>query len=107
VLELDAIQEQWLWFHHKGSQLARHTVRVKEPSYSKWSDAFRKLIGPRTASTNGVDRSRTEAGGPIMEMYGIEHSEVVELIERNAGKVIDTKIWPTTSWLHARYCATR
>jgi SAM-dependent methyltransferase len=107
VLELDAIQEQWIWFHQKGSQLARHTVRVKEPSYQMLSDAFHRLFGPAPANSQGEVSSDTQAGGPIMEMYGIEHSEVVELIERNAGQVIDTKIWPTSSWVHARYCVTK
>ena len=83
VMELDLVQSGVAWFADKGSRAARVRVEVV-----------------------GRPRERDEVPSePGIEMGGVPHEEVVGLVERSEGKVLDAQedAFAGPPWLGFRY----
>ncbi len=80
ILELDMVQELVAWFKNKGSATTHITVDVKARPPMRdvvFSDSSDK------AKSSGADFQ------PVMEMYGIPKGDVVDLIKKSAGSIVD------------------
>ena len=108
VLEVEMVQEHVAWFQTKGAPPARVAVLVKHPLHSRLSQIYRKVAGPAHPEGGPAPATAGEARAqPIMEMYGIEQSQVEALIAESGARVLDVQITPCTDWIHARYCVTK
>jgi SAM-dependent methyltransferase len=102
ILELDMVQEAVAWFKDKGSATAAYPVHVHGHAsravqlLSRTVNALKSRLPSRTFS-------------PIMEMYGVPKSEVIELIGEAGGRVVDVTEFNVSGdeWLSYRYCATK
>ncbi|HEY9204693.1 MAG TPA: methyltransferase domain-containing protein [Candidatus Methanoperedens sp.] len=94
ILELDMVQEMVSWFKDKGSETTRVNITVKRVKP--------EIIGNQL-------KLQSDGVIPIMEMYGIQKKEVIDLIKENKGIVIDIKedYCAGEQWLSFRYCITK
>jgi predicted O-methyltransferase YrrM len=98
VLEVDLVQEGVAWFQDHGTSPARATVRVGDP---KWA-AARRTHRPATPDE------------PVMEMYAVPQTDVLEWVEAAGGRVVDVgeilaagREFLLRDWDSALYVVTR
>jgi hypothetical protein len=87
VMELDLVQSGVAWFADKGSQPAHVHVDVR-----------------------GRPRQRDDAAfEPRIEMWGVPRDEVVEVVERSGGNVLDAQedLFAGPGWIAFRYFVTK
>jgi SAM-dependent methyltransferase len=96
LLELDVVQEGVAWFKDKGSPttIVPTQIRPAERPLIRLG----RLLTRRIARAVGALRS-----GPSMEMYGIPRDEVLSLLGRLGGKVIDVKKHDFLEWASYSY----
>ena len=93
ILEFDLVHEGVCWFGHRGSKTAQRKITV---------------LGTKdTASLPAKNKSDTFR--PVMEMYGIPKKEVVDLIRKSNGEVLDIEqnVAAGSEWISYRYCVRR
>jgi SAM-dependent methyltransferase len=102
LLELDIVQEGVAWFGDKGSATATVEVKVNHGISS-----VRWVLGRLLGGIGSLFPSKTFC--PRMEMYGIAKSEVIKLIEKSGGKIVDVIEYNVSGdeWLSYRYCVTK
>jgi SAM-dependent methyltransferase len=91
LMELDVVQEGVTWFKDKGSPTTIVPSRIRPAERPLLR--FRRLLSRRIAKAVAPLRS-----GPSMEMYGIPRNEVLALLRRLRGKVIDVKKHDFLEW---------
>jgi SAM-dependent methyltransferase len=104
VVEAEMVQEHLAWFHQKGVEPARFPVQVRESSYRRLSQVYRKVVG---RGDGGAPTEAEKGPQPAMEMYGVEQAQVEALIREHGGTVLDVQITPCSDWVHARYCVAK
>jgi SAM-dependent methyltransferase len=77
VLEIDMLQEYVAWFKTKGSKTAEVTVEVT-------------THGPEVPD-GAVSAPEGAAFEPVVEMYGIPRDQVVDIVRRAGGRVLDVQ----------------
>jgi SAM-dependent methyltransferase len=90
LLELDVVQEGVTWFKDKGSPTTIVPTRIRPAERPLFS--FGRL-SRRIAKAVAAPRS-----GPSMEMCGIPRDEVLSLLRRLGGKVIDVQKHDFLEW---------
>lgn len=88
ILEIDLVQEMVAWFKDKGSKTAKITMAVKHGTHKD------------KPSSKDI---------PKMEMYGIRKHEIIALIEKSGGRIIDIQENDAAGkeWRSYRYCITK
>jgi SAM-dependent methyltransferase len=95
MIEIDLVQEHVAWFADHGSRALRIPVRITK-ALRQVSDSG---ANPAVASSDFQ---------PIMEMHGIEQSDVVSLLERCGARVLRIEEdCHAPGWESFRYYATR
>lgn len=95
VLEIDMLQEYVSWFKVKGSESAEVLVEVAAPGQ-----------GTRTRQP-GVPEP--EVFEPLVEMYGIPREEVLHLVKKAGGHVLEVQddCCAGREWISYRYFVTK
>ena len=88
LLEFDMVQEGIAWFKDKGSESVTVPVQIIETQptipHSQYNNS--KTMNPNIQDIQG---EHTDILIPVIEMHGIPQDEVIALIEKQGGKVID------------------
>jgi SAM-dependent methyltransferase len=97
IVEIDLVQEAVAWFGNEGSPTLRIPIWITEKT------------GPRQTPGEGVTSASTATDfKPLMEMYGINRSEVLSLLESSGARVLRAeKDHCAPGWEGFRYYATR
>ena len=110
-LEVDMVQEYISWFKARGSQTAFKKVqvlggRMKQLGPSVAINGLRRLPEILRRSFLRKLQSATE---PVMEMHSIPKAEVIDLVQRSGGKVIDAHRYDVSGaeLVGYRYCCTK
>ncbi len=112
ILELDMVKEHVTWFKDQGSETMKFNVEIV------YSDAIKqfiysKVIIPEMKMYDSFKRllHRVSAGeiNPTMEMHGVKKSDVIDLIIKNGGRLINVQEDYSSGkgWLSFRYCITK
>ena len=93
IVEFDLVHEHVSWFKDRGSKTARVTAIISGAADT-----------PTLASDQQTDEFQ-----PVMEMHGVPKQEVIDLVERNRGKVLNVErdFAAGAEWISYRYCVKR
>jgi SAM-dependent methyltransferase len=109
-LEFDMVQENVSWFKVKGSETARIGIRVKQKQLTE-SKSASALTAPSNPKPDDQERRdiKPEIVNPIMEMHGIPRQEVIRLIKRFGGTIIDIQADQAAGqeWESLSYCVRK
>jgi ubiquinone/menaquinone biosynthesis C-methylase UbiE len=101
LLELDLVQEFVAWFGDRGSATTIVPVRIAVSPRP-----LRMLYG--LLSGTFIKAAATQTPGPCMEMHHIPREEVVALVQRAGGRVIDVQAnISAPEWQSWQYCVTK
>jgi SAM-dependent methyltransferase len=118
VLELDVVQELVAWFRDRGSASATVCIQVVDgqpgprslsPAKVSWLDRVRGVVARVFHFTSDPAAAKPPVAQPVMETYGIPKPQVVELLERAGGRVVDVQRYDVCGpyWISYRYCVTK
>lgn len=111
ILELDLVQEAVAWFQEKGSPPAHITVKNRNDNKAGFTRLLNKIFAaPNKAKPADAETLKEPAeAAPRMQMYGVPQQEIIELVERAGGKIVDIQDDKSAGqdWLCYRYCVTK
>lgn len=105
LLELDMVKEGVTWFKDRGSKTAMFDIKVLY-SHPIKNFIYSKIVQIIKRCNRNIIFHRND---PIMEMYEIKRSEILDLIKESGGRLIDIQEDYSVGkgWISYRYFITK